>query len=239
MHGALPLFFPAPFQIVYAGLPDDEGREHILRAAKARMEGLRTTGAATPAATQLLSAAVDTNRNHEGDDNLPPASLPEARASTVPTAAATAAGTPNDASATAGAAAAALDESVEKTTPPHPDTNGTSGGSGGGGDGGGGRWARDVDVTWLSQETRGYSGADLSSLVRNAAMVALREEGERAAGGAGRPASSAGGESVGGRGVLVLARRHFETALASTEPSSGPEAVAKHERWARQWHVAS
>lgn len=149
--------------------------------------------------------------------------------------------------------AAAVPENAVKEQTVHPD--GGSIGRSGGGRGrtriGGGRWANDVDLTWLSQETKGYSGADLSSLVRNAAMIALREEGEGRKGGGGRPVgirdsvnvasanvSAAGRDDVCTNGVLVLARRHFDTALASTEPSSGPEAVAKHERWARQWHVA-
>lgn len=213
------LFPPFPCQIVYAGLPDAEGREHILRAAKARMEGLGTTGGTTSASARV-SAADDKNK-------LRPATLLGERASNVSAAA------PNDASAGAAAAAApAPDENVRKTTQSQADTSSAAGG---------GRWARDVDVAWLSQQTKGYSGADLSSLVRNAAMVALREEGERAAGGtAMRAASAVGGSvSVARNGVLVLERRHFEAALSRTEPSSGPEAVAKHERWARQWHVAS
>lgn len=116
------------------------------------------------------------------------------------------------------------------------DGNRSSGGSGGG------RWASDVDTTWLSQQTKGYSGADLSSLVRNAAMVALREEEEEGGQARGYERTVPGGGSntggSSGRGVLVLARRHFEAALANTQPSSGPEAVARHETWARQWHVS-
>lgn len=93
----------------------------------------------------------------------------------------------------------------------------------------------------------------MSSLVRNAAMLALREEGEGQGGGGdeerrrresgprigGRAAGGRSGAAGGRSGTLVLARRHFETALASTQPSSGPETVAKHERWARQWRVSS
>lgn len=215
-------------------------------------EGLRTaTGSATSASAQV-SAADGRNRNTpvSGDKDtkvlgIPAETLPEDRAGNAASAPAVAS---TDASATAAATAAALEEEVT-TTPQrnHRDTSSTdrSGGGGGHGSGrnrggGGGRWARDVNVAWLSQQTKGYSGADLSSLVRNAAMVALREEGESAAEGAVRLGStSAAGGSVGRSGLLVLARRHFEAALASTEPSSGPEAVAKHERWARQWHVAS
>lgn len=225
-----------PFQIVYAGLPDAEGRVHILRAAKARMEGPRTKAAASSASAQL-SAADGGNRHR---DEVSPATLPEEPAKTVTAAAATSgAATPPP------APPPPLEDTGRDTKPLHPDDTSSidggggdgdgSGRTGGGGGGGGGKWARDVDIAWLSQQTKGYSGADLSSLVRNAALVALREERERAAEGAVRPASTAGGRG----GLLVLARRHFETALASTEPSSGPEAVAKHERWARQWHVAS
>lgn len=107
----------------------------------------------------------------------------------------------------------------------------------GDGDGGGGRWSSDVDVEWLSQETNNYSGADLSSLVRNAAMAALREQVMFVA----RGENGRGGEDgVAGADLeleLELARRHFEAALESTCPSSGAEAIAKHGGWAQQWHV--
>ena len=104
----------------------------------------------------------------------------------------------------------------------------------------GGRWASDVDTAWLSQQTEGYSGADLSSLVRNAAMASLRAQGDESSEGkeGGRCHVSSGSDSDAATAYLVLARRHFETALASTRPSSGPEVVARHESWARQWHVA-
>lgn len=104
-------------------------------------------------------------------------------------------------------------------------------------DGGAARWASDVDTEWLSRETKGYSGADLTSLVRNAAMAALREQDERFC----YPSGGGGGSgNVDGRSLsqLLLARRHFEAALETTRPSSGAEAIAKHEGWARQWHVA-
>lgn len=115
--------------------------------------------------------------------------------------------------------------------------------------GGGGRWASDVDPEWLAQQTQGYSGADLSSLVRNAAMASLLEEekgrggewfhiGGGTKGGGSSSSNCSSSSSSSSKGVsLELGRRHFETALMSTEPSSGAEEVAKHETWARQWRV--
>lgn len=101
------------------------------------------------------------------------------------------------------------------------------------------KWATDVDEAWLLRKTQGYSGADLTSLVRNATMAALRDH-EVNGGGTewGHCVSvDRGALSNMGRGLLVLARRHFETALATTQPSSGVETVASHESWARQWHA--
>lgn len=89
------------------------------------------------------------------------------------------------------------------------------------------------------RETGGYSGADLSSLVRNAALTALQErEDERQGlcvvdGGVGPGETLQSGPWRPG----LLARRHFEAALESTKPSSGPGVIAKHEAWARQWRV--
>lgn len=219
------------------------------------MEGLRANGAATSASAQLSAAAAaaaaaaedDESRSPDSNKVLPPTLPAEERARTVASAAGAGAAAcgdtpaPSIAVGVAAAPVGAPGDKARKTSTRYPDTDSNDGSRGVDGSGrtggGGGRWARDVDVAWLSQQTKGFSGADLSSLVRNAAMVALREEGEGVAKVAARQVTAGG--SAGGRGLLMLARRHFETALASTEPSSGPEAVAKHERWARQWHVAS
>lgn len=258
---------------MYAGLPDAEGRKHILQAAKARMEGLhtRTETSNDEAAAATVAAATDSAQVSPPTDDIDrvdnTALLPEAPAGEggataavaasvsfahAPAARSAAVVTPPPASKPAPAPAPEVLEPEERATRKTPVSVGGSiiGGGGGGKSGvrveggrGGGRWASDVDAAWLSCETKGFSGADLSSLVRNAAMVALREEGEtgdkRVAAVRPEVGNGSGRRGVGRRArVLVLARRHFETALASTEPSSGPEAVAKHERWARQWHVA-
>ncbi|CAM9442051.1 unnamed protein product [Pylaiella littoralis] len=238
-------------EIVYAGLPDAEGRQHILQAAKARMEGLRTTGGMVAAEAGAAAGAVTESAKFSSGEDAPP----EGRKAecTTPIVAAAAADSTDASATTTAEGAVVLEEPVKKKTV-RPDGSSIGGGGGGGGGsgrtrGGGGRWASDVDLTWLSQQTKGYSGADLSSLVRNTAMIALLEEREGSEGGttacqvrvSGRNRVDvdirAAGRDGGTDGVLVLARRHFNTALASTEPSSGPEAVARHERWARQWHV--
>ncbi len=255
---ALPGTPPFPLsllQIVYAGLPDAAGRRHILHAAKARMEGrgqgLQAAVAAAADSPRLSLPVTVASGSTRGDEAMPgKREAAGANTAAAPAPAAAAASIGSTASSTP-----AIAGECASMPPRCQEGSGTGGGSGGGGDGssvaigggsGGGRWASDVDTEWLSQRTNGYSGADLSSLVRNAAMVALREEGEGQGGGGGearrcRESGPRGGSgAAGGRtGALVLARRHFETALASTQPSSAPETVAKHERWARQWRVSS
>lgn len=205
-------------QIVYAGLPDAKGRQHILQVAKNRMEGQQGTHSSTSVviATQTK---VDIPPLHPAAP-LTASPMPPPPAAPVP---------PN------------LEDTID-------DTIVVAKIAGEGGEstshGGGGRWAGDVDVEWLSRETEGYSGADLSSLVRNAAMTALQERDEEEMGrGVGGGMEVGSRSSAGARGrvaeldFLELARRHFQSALESTSPSSGVEAIEKHERWARQWHV--
>lgn len=229
-------FCPA-LQIVYAGLPDTEGRQHILRAAKARMEGAVVTAASSPTFTSISTpTSARTSRTRSAAEGTP-ACVADMHKESGPFASAT------------------IGDSTTLDLVDHRRTcadDGTSdGGSGGGGDKGDngvmharGKWACDVDTAWLSQQTEGFSGADLSSLMRNAAMAALREqEGVEKWDGEGRWAgtNNASGEKPGTEGtenLLILSRRHFCAAIASTQPSSGPDAVAKHERWARQWRVA-
>lgn len=110
------------------------------------------------------------------------------------------------------------------------------------------RWSDDVDIDWLSLETERYSGADLSSLVRNAAMSALLEQepqgffvdvgGDRELGASTKTAPRDFGGITKGSVQLELARRHFENALETTSPSSGLDVISKHEAWARQWHLS-
>ncbi|CAN0406390.1 unnamed protein product, partial [Ectocarpus fasciculatus] len=45
-------------EIVYAGLPDADGRQQILGASKARMEGLSTTAAAATGASTATAAVL-------------------------------------------------------------------------------------------------------------------------------------------------------------------------------------
>lgn len=70
-------------------------------------------------------------------------------------------------------------------------------------------------------------------------MASLRAQDDEHSEGRGgrRRVSPDGSDNGAATEFLVLARRHFETALASTRPSSGPEVVARHESWARQWYV--
>ena len=85
--------------------------------------------------------------------------------------------------------------------------------------------AEDVDVDRLAERTHGFTGADLSSLAKEAAMSALRrarrqppEEGEDA------------DDSVAMRLAvddLTVTRGDFESALAAVEPSAMREYVAE------------
>ncbi|MFD1587578.1 CDC48 family AAA ATPase [Halorientalis brevis] len=63
----------------------------------------------------------------------------------------------------------------------------------------------DVDLDWLAGRTHGFVGADVGSLVTEAAMVALRRTREEP----------------------VVARADFETALAAVDPSAMREYVAE------------
>ncbi|CAN0467597.1 unnamed protein product, partial [Ectocarpus sp. 12 AP-2014] len=226
-------------EIVYAVLPDADGRRQILGASKARMEGLSTTAAA--AAGAMVAEAPPSTQLPPPDDSDTRVLLAAQQVKTSPPAVDSSAG-----ASTETTAAMPTKDERGSGSPVHPDRGSSTGGNGSrpvGGGSRGGRWASDVDLLWLSRQTKGYSGADLSSLVRNAAMVALREEGGGGGQGGRRGALSSfvgGGRGTGRKeGVLIITRKHFEAALASTQPSSGAETAAKHERWARQWHVGS
>ncbi|WP_336359578.1 CDC48 family AAA ATPase [Haladaptatus sp. ZSTT2] len=69
--------------------------------------------------------------------------------------------------------------------------------------------AADVDADTLATDTRGYSGADLRSVVRQAAMYAIREF-----------AAEIGPEAATSRAAeLVIRESHFAQALEQVEPS--------------------
>ncbi|MET1127827.1 MAG: AAA family ATPase, partial [Thermoproteota archaeon] len=72
--------------------------------------------------------------------------------------------------------------------------------------------AEDVDLELLAAKTEGYSGADLEALVREAALLALRED-------------------VNATRVHM---RHFNKALTIVRPSITPEMVKFYEDWYQQ-----
>jgi transitional endoplasmic reticulum ATPase len=69
--------------------------------------------------------------------------------------------------------------------------------------------ASDVDLEKLAELTEGYSGADLEALVREAALVALREN----------------------LNASVVESRHFITALNIIKPSLTPQMIKFYEEW--------
>jgi transitional endoplasmic reticulum ATPase len=69
--------------------------------------------------------------------------------------------------------------------------------------------ADDVDLELLAIKTEGYSGADLAALVREAAMLALRED----------------------INATKVHMRHFLKALETIKPSITPEMVRFYEEW--------
>ena len=250
---------------MYAGLPDDDGRKQILRAAKARMEGAVTpkppvatkTAAQAPFSQGEKGSSTEDKEGRRADtraDTTAGIAVGKGNACQVSPCTSAApvlivADAPANPLGVCGGPAPAPAQRVSKLTsapaatctddtlmvPPRSSLVRTPMYEGGAGFA---RWADDVDEAWLSRQTQGYSGADLNSLVRNAAMAALRDQ-KKAKGGEEReiPASFCHGASSSSEVLVMLARRHFEEALASTQPSSGLETVAKHESWARQWHV--
>lgn len=202
---------------MYAGLPDDEGRRQILRAVKARMES-----AVTPIPTASPQAYPATEEHFAVKEKGAYMDSSADKASTsVGEAMGTSFTTCTEDSLSMSPRSSLLETPTQE------------------GGGNVAKWATDVDEAWLLRKTQGYSGADLTSLVRNATMAALRDH-EADLGGAewGLCVSvDRSALSNKGRDQLVLARRHFETALATTQPSSGLETVARHESWAQQWHA--
>lgn len=75
--------------------------------------------------------------------------------------------------------------------------------------------ADDVNIEELAKRTEGYTGADIAALVREAAMLALREvirEGK----------------------VKPVSMRHFEEALKRVPPSLTPEDIRRYEEMAKR-----
>ena len=69
--------------------------------------------------------------------------------------------------------------------------------------------AEDVDLELIAEKTKGYSGADLEYLVREAALFALRDD-------------------INTRRVYM---RHFEKALRRVKPSITPEMIQLYRMW--------
>ncbi|MFN7105595.1 MAG: AAA family ATPase, partial [Pyrobaculum sp.] len=75
----------------------------------------------------------------------------------------------------------------------------------------------DVNLEELAKRTEGYTGADIAALVREAAMLTLRETiKERAA------------------RVKPISMRHFEEALKRIQPSLSPEDIKRYEKMAKR-----
>jgi len=73
----------------------------------------------------------------------------------------------------------------------------------------------DVNLEELAKRTEGYTGADIAAVVREAAMLALRE-------------------IVNERSVKPVSARHFEEALRRVPPSLGPDDVRRYEEMAKK-----
>ncbi|CAM9512107.1 unnamed protein product [Discosporangium mesarthrocarpum] len=206
-------------EVVYAGLPDAEGRRHILSALRARTQ--RACAESAGMGTRSVAVVVPGGGGGWGD----PVVGGEGQGHFEGVMA------DDDCTLPAGPRWEERENQLEQAKVPEGESGGNWGS--GQGAGAGGRWAGDVDLEWLSgRVTEGYSGADLSSLVRNAAMAAFQEVLD----GEGR----GGGDGVCGTGIRVgvpleIAQRHFVLALAATGPSSSPEVVRRHESWAQEW----
>ncbi len=72
--------------------------------------------------------------------------------------------------------------------------------------------AEDVDLEEIARRTEGYTGADLEALVREAGLIALRED-------------------INSR---VVRMRHFEKALEKVRPSVTPQMLEYYQRWLEQ-----
>ncbi|MHB9286275.1 CDC48 family AAA ATPase [Halobacteriales archaeon Cl-PHB] len=88
--------------------------------------------------------------------------------------------------------------------------------------------ADDVDLDRVAARTHGFVGADLATLVREAAMVALRRHrDERAAEAAADDGAETADQASTETGALALDRAAFEAAMAAVEPSAMREYVSE------------
>lgn len=99
--------------------------------------------------------------------------------------------------------------------------------------------ADDVDLGELAVRTEGFSGADIATLSRTAAMMPIRKviEAARRGGGGGVDAMRRSLAEAGishadmSRLQLPVERLHFMDALASTKPSVSATDSRRFEEW--------
>ena len=72
--------------------------------------------------------------------------------------------------------------------------------------------APDVDLARIADITEGFSGSDLALLVREAGMMAMRED----------------------VNISMVYMRHFQAALKKVQPTITPEMVKYYESWAER-----
>ncbi|MFZ8855249.1 MAG: CDC48 family AAA ATPase, partial [Thermofilaceae archaeon] len=77
--------------------------------------------------------------------------------------------------------------------------------------------AEDVDLAEIAKRTEGYTGADLEVLVREAGLLALRED----------------------INIQKVYARHFEEALKKVKPSLTPDIVKFYETWSERFRRAT
>ena len=68
---------------------------------------------------------------------------------------------------------------------------------------------KDVDLKLIAEQTDGYTGADLAGLVRQAAMLALKQ--------------SVNDENANDADELCVTAKHFEEAIRLLRPSVGAQ----------------
>lgn len=88
------------------------------------------------------------------------------------------------------------------------------------------RESSDIDIDELTDRTDGFSGADIRSLVSEAAMGPLRELALQHGGNL---------QSVAAAHVGAVCKRHFEAALETVAPSVSPHDLTRHLQWNQQF----